>query len=178
MIKRPYSLWPLAALLLWTGLSAPLQAQNAREDYDDANPWAGFDTPGPRPDSAALAGFLSALAASQPAVCRLAVRSLGNNWHGRASDREAGLLEAELTDEGAHQRLSRTVTDSRALTFLAEALGHQHQCVRRAVSHMLGQSQTLEARRLLRVALEDSDPRVREARRPGSRVRRGCGRVP
>lgn len=149
-------------MLLW-GLAGPLQAQAGHEDYDHVDPWVGFDSPGPGPDSAAVAGFVLALATSEPAVCQLAVRSIGNNWWGGDGDYPTGLLQAEGAQEAARRKLNRPVSEPRALALLAGSLGHQNSCVRRGASHMLGESQTPEAHQLLRTALRDPDARVREA---------------
>ena len=74
-----------------------MQAQGKQEDeYDDPDPWTGFEEPGTGPDSAAVTRLLSALAASDPMVCRLAVRSVGNNWQWDGDDE--GML-GETHDE-------------------------------------------------------------------------------
>ena len=162
MIGR-LSLASLAVLLFlsWWPL-VPLQAQGKQEEeYDDPDPWTGFKDTRNGPDSATVARFLAALAASDTVVCQFAVRSVGNNWGWDGSGDE--MLETGAAELGAHQALSHRVTDPRALAVLSEALGDRKPCLRRAAARMLGNSEQAEAVSLLRAALRSSDPRTREA---------------
>jgi hypothetical protein len=118
-------------LLLCAALGTPLQAQAHQEKYDEVDPWVGFEPREPGPDSAAVARFLTALAASDPVVCQLAVSSIGNNWYGW-DDYQTGQLAGEAASERARQALSRPVTEPGVLARLAESLGDQHTCIRRA----------------------------------------------
>ena len=67
-------------LLLLVGAWAPAQAQGHEKDYDDVDPWVGVRPENRGPDSAAVAGFVRALAVSDPVVCQFAVTAIGNNW--------------------------------------------------------------------------------------------------
>jgi hypothetical protein len=128
MIKRPLLQWATRLVLLLGAGIAPLQAQKDHESYDEVDPWLGFDSPGPAPDSNAVATFLVALPVNHPAICQLAVSAIGNHWEGRGGSHRIGLLEAETTQQADYEMFNHPVTDSRALALLAEALGHQHPC--------------------------------------------------
>ena len=152
---------PLASLavllfLSW-GALVPLEAQGKHEEeYDDPDPWTGFKDTGNGPDSATVARFLAALAASDAVVCQLAVRSVGNDWNwDRAGDE---MLETGAAELGLHETLSHRVTDPRALARLSEALADPKPCLRRAAARMLGNSEQAEAVSLLRAAFRSSDP--------------------
>lgn len=155
----------LKLTLLLVVLAAPLTAQASHEDYDDVDPWLGFESRMPAADSAATARFLRSLASTDPVVCQFAVSSIGNHWgrwHGDAEDR-IGLLSDERTEHAARDALSQNITDPAALSLLAVSLGEQHPCVRRAAARMLGDSHSAYGVRLLRSGLRDATPRVREA---------------
>ncbi|HEX6435398.1 MAG TPA: HEAT repeat domain-containing protein, partial [Gemmatimonadales bacterium] len=138
-------------------------AQTSHQDYDEVDPWLGFVPRSSPADSAAVASFLSDLAATRPAVCQLSVRSFGNRWdHGNPGDR-IGILADESAQLGAHESLSQPITEPAAIALLAESLGHQQPCIRRAAARLLGHSQAVDAVRQLRSALRDREPRVREA---------------
>lgn len=162
MIGRP-SLASLSVLLVLSwGALVPLETQGKQEEeYDDPDPWTGFKDTGSGPDSATVARFLAALAASDEVVCQLAVRSMGNNWNWDGAGDE--MLESGAAELGVHQALSHRVTDARALARLSESLGDPKPCLRRAAARMLGNSEQAEAVSLLRAALRSSDPRTREA---------------
>jgi hypothetical protein len=128
---------PALLLLSWAAL-VPLQAQGQEEEYDDPDPWTGFEDIGIGPDSATVARFLAALAASDPVVCQLAVRSVGNNWHWDSDG--SATLDADLGELAVHEALSHRVTDPRALARISESLGDRQPCLRRASALMHGNS--------------------------------------
>src|SRR3954462_12369357 len=94
---------PLSSLwltLLVVGLAAsPASAQNHHQDYDDVDPWAGFERPGPSLDSASVGRFLAALATADPVVCRMAVTSRGNPGGSQEGDDRVGVLAGEIALE-------------------------------------------------------------------------------
>jgi len=96
-------------------------------------------------------------------MCQLAVSAVGNDWSHGDDDHRTGILQGESPEEAARQTISRPVTDGGALAVLAEALTHEDSCVRRAAASMLGESGETQAVRLLRNALRQGNPRVREA---------------
>lgn len=97
-MKQPISFgWCMALALVLSGTGAALDAQTHRDDYDDVDPWAGVTPRETGPDSAAVAGFLKALATSDPVLCQFVVNNLGNNWSSRDGDYKAGNLKAEET---------------------------------------------------------------------------------
>ena len=151
------------AVLFCSAVAIPLSAQRNHKDYDDVNPWLGFEQRDTGPDSSAVAGFLAALAASRPFVCQIAADNLGNNWRQSNGGYRGGMLEGEAAQEAAREALSHRVSDARALARLSDALGDQNLCVRRAAAHLLGQSREPEASRLLRTGLRAGEARVREA---------------
>ena len=153
---------PLTALLCWT-LGGGVAAQHSPDDYDDADPWLGFESPGPTADSAQVSAFFPALEATTPAVCQITVRSIGNNWGHRGDDDRIGMLSDEADDAAVRNALSRPIRDPAALAFLAGAMGHKNPCIRRAAARMLGESRASDSRRLLGAALRNSSARVREA---------------
>lgn len=69
------------ALLFSSAIAIQLPAQRSPQDYDEVDPWVGFEQPETGPDSSAVAGFLATLAASRPIVCQIAADNLGNNRH-------------------------------------------------------------------------------------------------
>ena len=76
MIQKPLPVfWVALILQLLLSLGAPLAAQAGHDDYDDVDPWLGFEGSLPGPDSAAVSALLTALAGSDPLVCQLAVAS-------------------------------------------------------------------------------------------------------
>jgi HEAT repeat protein len=162
MTKR-YSLSPgLGALFLVYGtLACSLNAQGKHEEgYDDPDPWTGFEDTVRGPGEAAVARFLTALAASDPLVCRLAVQSVGNDWRWNGS---RGLLDPDSAGRAEREMLTHRITDPGALARLSQTLGHEKPCLRGAAARMLGNSETREAVTLLREALRSPDPRTREA---------------
>jgi HEAT repeat protein len=161
--------WPLAprslrlTAFLCCALAGEAVAQHPDEEYEDTDPWVGFESLGPTADSALLSTFLSALGGTSSSVCQLAVRSVGNNWGPWAKDDRLGMLSDEAADAGISQALSRRISDPAALALLSSSLGHQHPCVRRAAARLLGESRTADSRRLLTAALRHNSSRVREA---------------
>src|SRR3954470_4410637 len=152
MIQCPvFERWATLVLLFSFTIALPLRSQRDHQDYDEVNPWLGFEQPDAGPDSAAVAAFLADLAASRGVVCQIAADNLGNNWHQSNGEYRAGTLQGEAVQEAGG--VGHRVTDPRALARLSDALGDQNACVRRAASHLLGQSKTAEAQRLLRAGL-------------------------
>jgi HEAT repeat protein len=143
--------------------SEPLRAQRDQNDYDEVHPWLGFEQRDAGPDSAAVAAFLADLAASRGVVCQIAANNLGNNWHQSNGEYRTGTVQGEGVQEAARGVVGHRVTDPRALARLSDALRDQSACVRRAASHLLGQSRTAEAQRLLRAGLRAHEAPVREA---------------
>lgn len=142
---------------------SPASAQNRHSDYDDVDPWSGFEPPGAGMDSAGVSSLLAGLSGANPVVCQLAVSSLGNHWGHGDDELQIGILAGEVTAEREREALGRSITDPGALTLLGSALGDPHPCVRRAAARMLGESKTSAATGLLRTSLHDRDARVREA---------------
>ena len=63
MIQKPLPVFGVALILqLLLSLGAPLAAQAGHDDYDDVDPWLGFEGSLPAPDSAAVSALLTALA--------------------------------------------------------------------------------------------------------------------
>src|SRR5690348_4773622 len=153
----------ILTLTLLCLLTPPLKAQNRHSDYDDVDPWAGFEPPGRGMDSAGVSAFLVGLSGANPVVCQLAVNSLGNHWGHGDDELEVGILAGEITAERERDALGRSITDPGALTLLGRALADPHPCVRRAAARMLGESKSSEAVRLLQSSLRDPAPTVREA---------------
>jgi HEAT repeat protein len=160
---RPYIASLLAPLFLLALPARSLPAQSQSPDYEDVDPWVGVKPPNPGPDSSAVAGFIGSLVAANPVVCQFVVQSIGNHWGGRDHHYQSGYLVAEQGVEKERQTLSRAVTDHAALSYLAQALGHESSCVRRAAATMLGHSDQPEAVRYLRSALGGGDARRSEA---------------
>ena len=140
-----------------------LEAQGHQRDYDDVDPWSGFVSREPAADSAAVAGFLNALAACSPILCQMAVALIGNHWGHGNEDLRIGILAGEATLESQREALSRSITDPAAIGLLTSSLADPHPCVRRAAARMLGESHVPDALRQLRTALRGQDPRGREA---------------
>src|SRR4051812_36258572 len=100
------------ALLFWSGIALPLSAQRNHDDYDEVNPWRGFELGDSGPDPATVARFLADLAGSRPVVCQIAGDNLGNNWQGSKGEYRAGMLQGEAATESAREALSHRVTDA------------------------------------------------------------------
>src|SRR4051812_7062935 len=101
--QRPGALI-LGFFLLLLACAAPIQAQGTHEDeYDAPDPWTGFEDREVGPDSAGVARLLAALSASDPVVCHLAVRSIGNNWGW--DEEEGGMLDDSARELGLRQAL-------------------------------------------------------------------------
>jgi HEAT repeat protein len=152
-----------AALFLLGSTATPTSAQGPHSDYDDVDPWVGFQSPEPAADSAAVARFLKALAASDPLVCQLSVSSIGNHWGPGDDALQIGLLAGETRLTRERDALGRSITDPAALGLLSSTLSDPNPCVRRAAARLLGNSETAESVRQLRTALRSRDPRMREA---------------
>ncbi len=73
-MHKPSLVESVTALLLLGSTATPMPAQEHHPDYDDVDPWVGFQSPEPAADSSAVAHFLGALAASDPLVCQFAVK--------------------------------------------------------------------------------------------------------
>ncbi|MFL5532244.1 MAG: HEAT repeat domain-containing protein, partial [Gemmatimonadales bacterium] len=160
---KPCLVASITALLLLGSTATPMPAQEHHPDYDEVDPWVGFQPPEPAADSSAVARFLAALAGSDPLVCQLAVSSIGNHWGPGDDDRQIGVLAGETRLSRERDALGRSITDPAALTLLSSTLSVPNPCVRRAAARLLGNSGTNEAVRGLRAALQSKDPRVREA---------------
>ncbi len=161
---RPSPAFPAAFVLLLSLTSwIPAYGQAHREDYDDTDPWIGVRPETRGPDSAAVAGFIGALATSDPVVCQFAVMSIGNYWNHGDDEFPTGNLKDEETQETRRQTLSRPVSDPAAIALLIQSLGSTQPCVRRAAARMLGRGRVPEPVRQLRFALRTGDSRVREA---------------
>jgi hypothetical protein len=150
-------------VLLVVSFASRSGAQASHQGYDDVDPWLGFVPRSSPADSAAVAKFLSGLAATEPAVCQLAVNSLGNSWGHGDADSRIGILAEESPQRTARESLNQPITEPGAIALLVESLGHQQPCIRRAAARMLGRSGAPDAVRQLRSALRDREPRVREA---------------
>src|ERR671928_1978967 len=121
-----------AVLPRWTlglafslSLFSSLSAQGRHRDYDDVDPWAGFQSSssGPVADSATVASFLAGLATSSPIVCQMAGQSLGNHWGSRDDDdSRIGVLAGEETLEKQRDALNRAISPD-AISFLIASLG-------------------------------------------------------
>ena len=98
----------------------PAAAQERQDEYDDVDPWTGFEESVAGPDSTAVARILGAMGAADPLVCQLAVRGLGNSWNNRGGDRETGRLAGETLD-GAQDAIT---VEARALDDPAAHLVH------------------------------------------------------
>src|SRR3954469_11275428 len=162
-MPKPSLLASVTALLLLGGAATTLPAQQHHSDYDDVDPWAGFQPPEPAADSEGVTQFLKALAASDPLVCQLAVRSIGNHWGPGDENRPIGVLAGETTLSRERDALGRSITDPAAIALLSSTLSSPNPCVRRAAARLLGNSNAEEAVHRLRTTLRSKDPRVREA---------------
>src|SRR3954469_22853625 len=179
---KPGLVASITALLLLGGLASPVPAQEHQPDYDDADPWVGFESPEPAADSAVVSRFLQALTAGDPLVCQLAVRSMGNHWGPGDDDRQIGVLAGETILSHERDALNRSISDPAALALLSSTLSAPNPCVRRAAARLLGASETNEAVRRLRLAwwirpaeLPDDPERRTAAREPGFRSTRKAG---
>jgi hypothetical protein len=123
MNRRLSPVFPIALVIILNALAIPLNAQSGREDYDDADPWLGFESTRPAADSAAIARFLNSLAGTDPVVCQLAVSSIGNHWGPGDSDNRIGLLSDEASEHASRDALGQSVTDPAALSLLTAVLG-------------------------------------------------------
>jgi hypothetical protein len=70
-------------LALRMGMTPFVAAQDHQQDYEDVDPWVGYQSARAGADSATAGAFLSALASTTPAVCQLAIRSIRNHWGNR-----------------------------------------------------------------------------------------------
>src|SRR4051812_5183930 len=98
-----------AAILLGPAAPAPLSAQHHEDDYDDVDPWLGFESRASPADSATIARFLKSLAAADPVVCQIAVSSIGNHWGRGDSDERIGLLSDEAAESAARDALRQDI---------------------------------------------------------------------
>ena len=88
------------ALLFGSSIALPLPAQRNHDDYDEVNPWLGFEPRDAGPDSAAVAGFLTDLTASRAVVCQIAADNPGNNWHQSNGEYRGGMLQGACDKAG------------------------------------------------------------------------------
>ena len=87
---------------------------------------------GAGPDSARVAKFLTALAATDPIVCGMAIDQLGNHWGWYGGSGIGDFREVSQAQRAAGDSLGNPVTDQRALPLLTAGLGQASPCVRRA----------------------------------------------
>ena len=85
----------VAALFLLGSTATPMRAQGHHSDYDEVDPWTGFESPRPAADSLAVAQFLNGLSRSDPLICQFAVNSIGNHWGPGDRDQQIGVLAGE-----------------------------------------------------------------------------------
>ena len=139
----------------WTASSArtPLREPPVTATDDDSSR-AG-------PDSARVATFLGALAATDRVVCEMVADQVGNFWSdegptgiGRFADATPGVTLGK-------DSLAGRVRDPRAIVLLTSTLAADDACVRRLAAKMLGRS-AVKTERIVQL-LGEGAPRVREA---------------
>src|SRR3954469_821290 len=125
---KPSLVASVTALLLLGSTATPMPAQEHHPDYDDVDPWIGFQPPEPAADSSAVARFLGALPGSDPLVCQLTVGSIGNHWGPGDDDRQIGVLAGETKLSRERDTLGRSITDPAALALLSSTLSVLNPC--------------------------------------------------
>lgn len=121
-----------------------------------------YDEPRHRgPDSARVAGFLTAVAAADPVICEMVADQLGNFWFGGDRGGIGRFADARSSAAAAKDSVTRRVTDAGAIRLLASRLDAEDPCTRLVSAKMLGNSTASDAE--FERLLESRSPRVREA---------------
>lgn len=115
----------------------------------------------PGPDSARVATFLAAVAATDPVVCEVVADQLGNSWFGGDGRVIGRFADARAQAAAAKDTVTRRVTAPNVVRLLGARLDDANPCVRLVAAKMLGNSTAGDAE--FERLLDAESPRVREA---------------
>lgn len=113
------------------------------------------------PDSAGVAAFLAAVAATDPVVCEVVSDQLGNSWYGGEERTIGRFADARAQARITKDSLTRRVTAPEVIRLVATRLDDDNPCVRLVAAKMLGNSRASDAE--FERLLDSRSPRVREA---------------